>query len=405
MFKAFRTINETRTTPKSVYLCIHRNGPIAKNEILHTVGGSLGNLNRFLTQLEEHRMVSHTQGTGRRPSLYSIVPDAAFAFGGYINGNVVGLGLCDVAGNIIDDREAFFADLQTPERVVEFIAQAYQEIVTPDVTERCLGSAVAITGGPMNRKEGVMVSPPPTLPGWYNVPLRAMLDRVVHTPVNVELFAEAILVGEMLFGNHDIDQQIALLWLDEGIGASVANRGRMNLDQMDRTSILGHQVVDFNGIPCYCGKRGCLLTYGSIPALMRNTRSHATIDPAREMEARQRHRADPWHISADLEIVELTLNDEKYAHLSEYVFDDFDKSYSAGLTNVINVLRSNKVIFCGRLSEKYRDRLMRIVGTTEQNAIFYGGHEFEVEWKNLDRKDLIRGSAARVFNNYIKFVE
>ena len=403
MFDSFRTLVEKRVTTKSVYLCVHGFGPISKTGILEKVGGSLANLNRFLDELEQAGLVTHSRGSGRRAGRYTVVSDAAYAVGGYVNNDVIGIGCCDIAGNVSNAAEVFFEDIRTPQRALEFFTDTFHTMYTGEVKNRCLGSAIAITG-PVDRRAGKLLAPV-NLPGWSDLPLRKLLEEAFGIRVAVELFAEAILLGELFFNNHDIDSRIVLLWLDDGIGAGISDKGRMNLDQTDRTSILGHQVVDFNGVPCGCGKRGCLLGYGSIPGFMRYLRSHLDIDDERIEEANARFRGDPWHVSRDLERIELAKGGRLRDTFENYALEELDRAYFAGLSNVINVLRSDRIVFSGRLAHRYRERFERIIGNVVETSMFFGGHTPRIEWKDLDSTELIRGGAARVFNEFINLVE
>ncbi|MCG8478644.1 MAG: ROK family protein, partial [Spirochaetales bacterium] len=317
--------------------------------------------------------------------------------------DVIGLGLCDIAGNVSHAHEVFFEDIRTPERALEFFTDTFHALYAGEVKKRCLGSAIAVTG-PVDRRAGKLLSPV-NLPGWSDLPLRKMLEEAFGIKVAVELFAEAILLGELFFNNHDIDSRIVLLWLDDGIGASISDKGRMNLDQTDRTSILGHQVVDFNGVPCSCGKRGCLIGYGSIPGFMRNLRLQLDIDDKQIAEATARFRGDPWRVSRDLELIELTKEDKLHDTFESYALEDLDRAYFAGLSNVINVLRSDRIVFSGRLAHRYREHFERIIGNVVETSMFFGGHKPRIEWKDLDGTELIRGGAARVFNEFINLVE
>jgi predicted NBD/HSP70 family sugar kinase len=402
VFHQFVDISEKRVTAKSVYICIHKYGPISKNEILEKLGSSLANISRFLLELENSGMILKSKGSGRLSGQYRANPDAAYAFGGYINGDVIGLGLCDVTGRVIDCHETLFADADTPEKAIEFFSSAHKKLLSYPEAAKSMGTSIAIVG-PMDKEKNLIVYPP-DMPKWGEVPFKEMYEKAIDSPMDPELFAEAILLGDLLFENHEINQNIILFWLDEGIGASISHKGRMDLDQKDRSMILGHQIVDFNGIPCHCGKRGCLVNYGSIPSFRKTLLPYYRVEEKEVKRAESLHKENPWKHSIDLEIIKNATSRDKQLSLMDGFLSDFDNAYFAGLWNTINGIRPNKVIFCGRIASYYKERLegvMSRIMTSDSSET----SNIDIHWIDLDSNHLVRSSAARVFNNYINIVD
>jgi len=401
-FKTFTSISEIRVTAKSVYLCIHKYEPLTKNEIHEKLGSSLANITRFLMELHKDNLILKSESRGRLSAKYRVNPDAAYAFGGYINGDVIGLGLCDIAGNIIAKYEGLFEDADTPEKALDFFKKAHSLLKSNRQVQKSLGTSIAIVG-PMDKERDLLVFPP-NMPKWEEVPFKKMYEESISAPMIPELFAEAILIGELFFEDHEIDSNILLFWLDEGIGASLSHLGRMDLNRKDRSKILGHQIVDFNGVPCHCGKRGCLANYGTIPSFRRAVLPFCHIQSEEIQNARKLHKDNPWRYSADLEIVNKIKKRNQNKGLMDAFFEDFEKAYFAGLWNTFNGINPDNVIFCGRLSEYYKENLKsvmsRIINSENSET-----KNLKVQWLKLDSTNIIRGSAARVFNSYLNIVE
>ncbi|MCF7944235.1 MAG: ROK family transcriptional regulator [Spirochaetia bacterium] len=402
MFKKFVDFSEIRVTPKSVYLCIHTDGPISKNEIRDKLGSSIANISRFLQELESSGMILKSEGRGRLSGKYTADPDAAYAFGGYINSDVIGLGLCNVTGRVLKNYEVSFAEADTPEKALEFFAETHKKLLPLADTDKVLGSSISIVG-PMDKKLDTIINPP-DMPKWGVVPFKAMYERAVSAPMTQNLFAEAILLGEIFFRGRDLNKNVILFWLDEGIGASVSHKGRMDLDLKDNSMILGHQIVDFNGIPCHCGKRGCLINYGSIHSFRHALLPYIRISDKEKKRIEELHRDDPWSYSTDLEISELAYERNRRSLHFETFMEDFEKAYFAALWNTFNGIRPNEVIFCGRIASYFRKQLQRVVARIKENNN-YEASDIDVHWVDLDSRSLIQGSSARVFNNYLNFVE
>jgi len=110
--------------------------------------------------------------------------------------------------------------------------------------------------------------------GWRRVPvaelLRARLEDVgVEVPVLVRNAAQASLIAEHRLGAAMGHDDVVLVFEDEGVGAAVIERGRL-LDGADGTAgELCHCTWPGAGARCGCGRRGCVETVASGPAVRR----------------------------------------------------------------------------------------------------------------------------------------
>jgi len=107
--------------------------------------------------------------------------------------------------------------------------------------------------------------------GWRDVAVAALLRRGLpgHVPVAVRGAAQCSLVAEHREGVALGEDDVVLLFEDEGVGAAVIERGRL-LDGADGTAgELGHCAWPGATQPCGCGRRGCVETLTAGPAVRR----------------------------------------------------------------------------------------------------------------------------------------
>nr|WP_234346471.1 ROK family transcriptional regulator [Cellulomonas timonensis] len=113
--------------------------------------------------------------------------------------------------------------------------------------------------------------------GWYDVPLAADLARELGVPVHVANDANTRALGELTFGGATGDG-LMVVTVGQGLGAGLVVDGALVRGRHDAAGEIGHvTVVDereeaFGGdraLPCACGRRGCLETVLSVPALRR----------------------------------------------------------------------------------------------------------------------------------------
>jgi len=105
---------------------------------------------------------------------------------------------------------------------------------------------------------------------WYDVPLAAQLTERLGLAVHVANDANIAALGEFTFGGAAGDG-LLVLTVGEGVGAGIMVDGARVRGHADAAGELGHVTVVDDGEPCACGRRGCLETVLSVPALRRAT--------------------------------------------------------------------------------------------------------------------------------------
>lgn len=124
-----------------------------------------------------------------------------------------------------------------------------------------LGAVSVLMPGLINRSTGSCMAFPAW--GWADVPVGATLRRRLGVPVSVLNPAAAAVIGEVTTGAGHGHQDVVLLFLDRGIGAGVLTGGQLLQGTDGAVGELGHCRVARPGLPCHCGRSGCLETVAS----------------------------------------------------------------------------------------------------------------------------------------------
>jgi glucokinase len=115
---------------------------------------------------------------------------------------------------------------------------------------------------------------------WRDEPLRDQVAAAVDVPVVVENDANAAAWAEYRFGAGDaVHDSMLLVAVGTGIGGGLVIGGRLVRGAHGFAGEPGHQVAVPDGLPCSCGRRGCLEQYASGEALVRYARSGAAAQP------------------------------------------------------------------------------------------------------------------------------
>jgi glucokinase len=125
--------------------------------------------------------------------------------------------------------------------------------------------------GPLDVRTGV-VSHPPNLPGWGELPLRRLMEERLGLPVAVDNDATAAAVGEHAFGAGRGARHMVFVTVGTGIGGGIICDGRPYRGKSGAAGELGHIVVQTDGPPCGCGNRGCVEALASGTAIARRAR-------------------------------------------------------------------------------------------------------------------------------------
>lgn len=109
-------------------------------------------------------------------------------------------------------------------------------------------------GGPLDEKNGVILSPP-NLPGWDAVPLKAMLEENFGVPAGLRNDANACAMAEWRFGAGKGTQNMLFLTFGTGLGAGIICNGRLYSGANGFAGELGHIRLQKFG-PAGYGKIG-----------------------------------------------------------------------------------------------------------------------------------------------------
>jgi glucokinase len=122
--------------------------------------------------------------------------------------------------------------------------------------------------GPLDPDAGVVVDAP-TLLGWRDVPLAAILSERLGVPVKLENDANAAALGEWRFGAGQGTQSMVFITVSTGIGGGVIVDGHLLHGRRGLAGEIGHMTISDKPEPCACGGVGCWEAFASGTALAR----------------------------------------------------------------------------------------------------------------------------------------
>lgn len=99
--------------------------------------------------------------------------------------------------------------------------------------------------------------------GWRDVPLGSRLADALGVPVVVENDVRAAAWGEYVAGAGEREGSLVAVFIGTGVGSGAVLDGRLWRGAGNAAGEVGHTQVVPDGLPCRCGRAGCLEQYVS----------------------------------------------------------------------------------------------------------------------------------------------
>lgn len=188
----------------------------------------------------------------------------------------IDLGASNVKGALVEGYEVI-KRAQTPTRhgagregVVSSLRDTIAELVSPQAECVCIASA-----GDVDEKTKTCVAATGNLEDFTGFDFGAFVKEEFSLPCYAANDAYCALLGEVRLGAGRTfpNQRIAMLTLGSGVGGAYFDGTHMRPEASNECK-LGHLLLHEGGVPCNCGKAGCIEQYLSGRAINRLARAN-----------------------------------------------------------------------------------------------------------------------------------
>jgi predicted NBD/HSP70 family sugar kinase len=132
------------------------------------------------------------------------------------------------------------------------------------------GIGIGVPGPYSSTPEVLLVAPDESVATGPASAQAAFADRF-GAPVIVDNNTRLAALAEVIFGSSSVED-LLYLRLSDGVGGGLVVGGRLVTGSSGLAGELGHVTVDPDGLECRCGKRGCVETVASVPAILASCR-------------------------------------------------------------------------------------------------------------------------------------
>ena len=187
-----------------------------------------------------------------------------------LGGTNIAAGVVDETGHIIYKSSVLTLAQRPIDEIVEDMANLCIDVVNGADRQISEIRSVGVgCPGTVDNKSGVIAYSCNLK--MKNTELRAMLEKKLGKPVNLENDANAAALGEYAVNGDNADSFV-LITLGTGVGGGVIIDGKPYRGFNCAGGELGHIIVNAEGEEqCSCGNKGCWEAYASVTALIRQT--------------------------------------------------------------------------------------------------------------------------------------
>ena len=201
--------------------------------------------------------------------------------------------------------------------------------------------------GPLDIPRGLLTEPP-NLPGWHDVPLRQIIAERTGLATYLENDANAAAIGEYLYGGGRGTRNMVYVTVSTGIGGGLILDGQIYHGTSGGAGEIGHMTILARGPHCGCGNRGCLEALASGTALAREGQERVDRGvPTRIAELAQ------GAVSAR-HVVQAMREGDPYA--ADIVREAMGY-LGIGMANVVNLFNPERIVIGGGLTALGQDLL------------------------------------------------
>ena len=282
----------------------------------------------------------------------------------------IDLGGTKIAAGVVDDDGRVLSKAETP----TLAERPYQEIVKDMAAccDRALSQAgksvydvggigIGIPGVADNKTGRVIFC---TNLGWHDVPLRDELQKYLDLPVLIDNDATVAGYAESMAGVSRGLHSSVFLTLGTGVGGGIVIDGKPWTGAHGVASELGHLTMEIDGIPCTCGKNGCVERYCSATALIRIAGEICGMHP--ESAVMQQAGGDIKQITGRM-VIDLAKEGDE---LALRVFHRYTKYLAIAINSVISFLDPDMVVLGGGISHAGDFLLDAIIDKIPQYLMF-----------------------------------
>jgi N-acetylglucosamine repressor len=256
----------------NIFKLIYSEQRISKQDIAAKLQLSLPPVTQCLKELEQLQLIEKNgrfeSSGGRKPQVISCIRKSRIAFGVEVLKKQLRIIAIDIYGSVLKEKKLNIAFQNTQEyyqQLGDFVNSFVLSMHVAD--KRVLGIGIAVQGLVSLDGQSILYS---TILDCAGVSLEYFSQNISY-PCRLIHDSEAAAYAELWF-SKDITDAIYVS-LSKNLGGAIVINSALYKGQGMGSGLIEHMVIKPGGLPCYCGKKGCLEAYCSGDALVGEDRN------------------------------------------------------------------------------------------------------------------------------------
>ena len=236
-----------------------------------------------------------------------------------IGGSHIAIGVVDENGRIVEKLEKSWTEAEKQD-----IKRAIEDCIIENILKFCEKYEIAEVGMsiPGRAENGTIISSGNV--GIKNYPIVEKLQDKIKLPIRIQNDAKCAAIAENEYGCLKQCDRGIFLTLGTGIGGAAFLDNKLLKAGNKPGYEFGHMVIEKNGIPCICGRKGCFERYASMKAFKNNLRKALDLD-------------ETTHGEELLNIIRNNQPENENYEKIENVIEDYIENLSIGILNLIRI--------------------------------------------------------------------
>lgn len=318
--------------------------PLSRAALAMRTGLNKATVSRLVSELLAAQFVRevgyHDPVAGRPGMLLELNPKAGCIIAAEIGVEFVTTILADFGGDILWRDHADTADCDNQDEILARVIQRLDAARAECENQKMslLGIAVGLPGL-VDVNAGTLMFAPNL--GWYNLPIRELLQQRFHCPVFADNEAKMAALGEIYFGAARGCDNVLYIHAAVGVAGGFVAEERIQAGRMGFAGQFGHMTIAPEGPPCKCGNRGCWETFVSQNAVFRRVRE--AIESGRPSLLTRMTAGELDKLSMSLVTTAAELGDA----VADEALDQTGEYLGIGIANLINANNPEMVVLGG----------------------------------------------------------
>jgi glucokinase len=270
-----------------------------------------------------------------------------------------------------------------PEAVVAALQPLIASFTTSSDPPLGLGVACA---GQIDPVTGAVIYAPNL--GWRDVPLAARLKEAFRIPVVVENDVRAAAWGEFVTGAAGRGRSLVAIFVGTGVGSGAVLDGTLWRGAGNAAGEVGHTQVVADGLPCRCGRHGCLEQYVSGGGFQR--RLAAAVQGGRPGRLVEACGGDASRLTA-LDVYTAAQTGDTLAH---ELWSDAVRYLTMATANYITLVNPDVLVLGGGVIETVPALFDAVAEAVPELTTLVAGRSLRIERARLGDLSGLIGAAA-----------